>query len=133
MSNAIFTTFSNIFLPYLKNQGDPIWKKPAHSEHQSDDENSFLRWTGDRVERHDFWSRFLPIHSPFLLPSFFWREKKKNNHKSCLSAISEPAWSLRFHNVILHLFRHPGYKKGSLDLSGECGISGKPFSEKKVL
>ena len=44
-----------------------------------------------RAEWHDFWSRFLLIHSPFLLPSFFRREGKreKNNQSrgqnSCLS------------------------------------------------
>ena len=46
----------------------------------------------DRAERHGLWSRFLLIHSPFLLHSFFRREEKreKNNQsrgqKSCLSA-----------------------------------------------
>ena len=49
----------------------------------------------DRVEKHDFWSRFLLIHSLFLLSSFIRREEKsgKNNQsrgqKSCLSARSD--------------------------------------------
>ena len=49
----------------------------------------------DRAERYGFLSRFLLIHSPFILPSFFSggkRKGEKNNQrlgqKSCLSARS---------------------------------------------
>ena len=46
----------------------------------------------DRAERHAFWSRFLLIHSPCLLPSFFRRENNNQSRgeKSCLSARSLP-------------------------------------------
>ena len=52
----------------------------------------------DRAERHAFWSRFLLIHSPCLLPSFFRRENNNQSRgeKSCLSARSllHPVWFL---------------------------------------
>ena len=55
----------------------------------------------DRAERHDFWSRFLPLILLFFFPLFLGGKRKggKNNkscgQKSCLSARSY------FENVIL--------------------------------
>ena len=37
----------------------------------------FLSFESDGIERYDFCSRFLLLHSPFLFPLFFRREEKR--------------------------------------------------------
>ena len=71
--------------------------------HHTNNSLFFMEW----AERHDFWSRFLLLHSPFLFPLFLggkrkgeWNSSKNRNQKAYLSVPSHFSTYEIFYNVL---------------------------------
>ena len=60
---------------------------------------SIVNWS----ERHEFWSRFLLIHSPFLLPSYLRREEIRGRKRIIKVVVKINVFLTGWHNHTRHI------------------------------